>query len=147
VVQESRYHPYPVRKDLMIKFLAISVAITLSFAGSRCLAREVLTDGFDLRSMSGFRLTEPSYRAKGDGMDVSVLVCRVIGWAASSPASVHFLRAGPGADALRHHDVRISRMGLRGGENCERVVAHFVGAPDRLEKVTICLAYSHRRCA
>lgn len=130
----------------MKKLTAFSVAVALTVTGNSSLARDNANDVFELRSMPGFRLIGPFYRAGGDGMDVSVTVCRVVGWAASGASAVHFMRAGTSDEALRHRDVHIGRMGLRSGENCERVSTHFDGAPQPQEKIAICLAYSHQRC-
>jgi hypothetical protein len=130
----------------MQRFWALSIAVVMSITGSSSPARDTASEVFELRAMPGFRLTRPYYHASGDGMDVSVTVCRIVGWAASSASAVHFLRAGNGDEALRHHDVRIGRMGLRSGENCERIGTHFDGAPQPPEKIAICLAYSDRRC-
>jgi hypothetical protein len=130
----------------MRSLIAMTAAVVFALNAALCMAQEVHSGPFDLRSMPGFRLIEPSYRASGDGMNVSVLLCRLTGWAASSPSSVHFRRAGTSGDELGHNDVRIARIGLRSGENCDRVVTHFSGAPKSVESITICLAYSHRRC-
>jgi hypothetical protein len=101
---------------------------------------------FDLQAMPGFRLVHPFYRADGKRMAVSVNVCRVPGWAAVSPPLVHFARVGIDGKEPVHRDARLSRLGTRGGENCERASARFDGAPEPTERITICLAYSHRRC-
>jgi hypothetical protein len=102
--------------------------------------------GFDIQSMAGFRLIRPTATAAGDEMKVSVELCRVIGWAASSPRLVHFERQGQNGAPDEHHDVFVDRLGLRAGENCQRITTRFASSPMSSEKIKICLAYSHRRC-
>jgi len=110
------------------------------------LHAESRPDPFTLHSMPGFHLSRPAYRPRSDGLEASVQVCRVVGWAASVPGSVHFLREGPEAESQRHRDIRLGHLGLRGGENCERVSTVLPGATRPDEHIAICLAYSHRRC-
>ena len=121
-------------------------AVALSLLATMAIADPTGSSPFATASMPGFRLVQPSYRASGDGTAVSVLVCRVIGWAGSSPGLIHFLRAGDGTTPAQHHDVYLSRVGLRGGENCERVTTRFDGSPRPVEQINICIAYSHHRC-
>ncbi|MFX8930000.1 hypothetical protein ABTN05_19855, partial [Acinetobacter baumannii] len=84
---------------------------------------------FVLRAMPGFTLSGPSYRAAGDGLAVTVRVCRIAGWAAASPPRLHVLREGPDSDQAGHRDLALGRLGLRLGENCERAVVRFPGPP------------------
>lgn len=101
---------------------------------------------FSLRSMPGFRLLDPAIRPAKDGAVISVAACRVVGWAALSPPSVHILRQMGDNQPPEHRDIGLSRLGMRSGENCSRISAKFDGPPRPTENIAICLGWSHRYC-
>lgn len=124
----------------------LSGAVLMAFLGLTQQVEAAPGSAFVLRSMPGFALGNPAYRAGGDGMSVEVRVCRISGWAAATPGRLHVQREGGDGVEPGHRDVALRQLGLRSGENCERVVTRFVGAPRPQEHITICLAYSHKRC-
>lgn len=101
---------------------------------------------FHMNALPGFRLINPSYRASGDDLLVSVLMCRLNGFAGASPGLMHIERAGADGAPDQHHDVRLGRVGLRSGENCQRVTARFGGKSRLSERIKVCLAYTHKSC-
>lgn len=129
----------------MNKLLLTSAVLTM-VGGIAPTAAADRGSPFELRTMPGFGLYDPAYRPSGDGLEVEVRVCRISGWAASSPGRLHILRAGGDGLPEGHRDIALRRLGLRSGENCDRVVTRFPGPYRSPEQVTICLAYSHRRC-
>ena len=127
------------------KFFAMSLCFLVQPLSRDALAREPEQVPFTLKSAPGFRLTNPSYRAVDGALRVSVEVCRIVGWAGSVPAEIHFERDSYEGMAAGHRDVGFGRMGTRGGENCERSSTTFEGLPHAAEHITICIAGANDR--
>lgn len=129
-----------------IMLRATTVAVALAVCFPTAAQEPSAVPHFEVRSLPGFRLSHPGYRQLGKEVELFVELCRLPGWAGSSPTLVHFERQSAAPDGSDHVDVRVRRLGLRPGENCQHVAARVAAAPAAFDVVQICLAYAHERC-
>lgn len=100
----------------------------------------------ETRAAPGYRLYRAGYRLKGGGALVTAQLCRLPGWAAQGPGRLEVLRLDPAGTVAERQVSYLPRLGLRSGNNCTGVAAHFDHAPGYGETVRICALSGGGKC-
>lgn len=93
---------------------------------------------------TGFRLYRPGYRMAGQGVLVSVQICRIPGWAAAGPQRLQVeLRNSMGA-TVDSAQAFLPSLGLRASNNCASSSVRLSTVPSYGDNVTVCAMISGR---
>lgn len=95
---------------------------------------------------AGFRLYRAGYRLAGQGILVSVQLCRIPGWAAAGPHRLRVELTGSDGNISEGVQVYLPRLGMRAGNNCIYSSVHMKAPPNYGEIIKICTLSGGKAC-
>jgi hypothetical protein len=91
-------------------------------------------------------LYRPGYRIAGPGVLITAQLCRLPGWAAPSPTRLRAERIDARGKLGDSHEVALSRLGMRAGNNCTAISVRLASRPDYMETLKVCAQNRRGSC-